>query len=104
MVEPGTLDGEHFNVGAGPDEPFGRVEHVGDVPNARTDRGDAEASALPVVLVVDLGHRDREAVAEALNDRSNAGSFGFEGTSLGDVQVDGQCCRVQVQAATPRIR
>ena len=50
---------QHFHLGEGPDEATDLVDHLGGVLLGATDSGEAEAGALPQLLMVDLGGSDK---------------------------------------------
>ena len=61
--------------GADDDEALDRREHLAHLRDAAPDHRDADRGALPLILVVDLGHRDREPVPQTVDDRADRGAL-----------------------------
>ena len=58
--------------------PGGSGTYVAELTRGSRHGRDPEGAALPAVLVVDLGDRDVEPVAEPVDDRTDGGALGLE--------------------------
>ena len=68
------------------------------------DHRDADRGPLPLVLVVDLGDRDLEAVAQAVDDRAERGALRLQRPALRDVEVEADRGGVHAAIVAPRAR
>ena len=74
--------------GAAHDEPLDRGEHFAHLGHAAPDHRDSDRRPLPLVLVIDLGDRDREPVPQPVDDRTDRGALGLERSTLGNVEIE----------------
>src|SRR4051812_16169008 len=69
---------------------LGRVEQLLELPVAARDAGDREPRALPQLVVVDLGHRNAEAVLELRLRRLHVLPLPLQRARLREVELDGE--------------
>src|SRR6476620_2827372 len=87
------------------DEPLHGIENVAELTRGSRHRRDADGAALPLVLVIHLGDRDVEPVAEPVDDRADRRPLGLERPALRDVEVEADRGRVHVPIFAPvRVR
>src|SRR5260221_9166020 len=91
--QPGGLDVEQLDVGRGHDEALDRREHVSHLCLAAPDHSHADRGALPLVLMIDFRDRNRKAVAQPVDDRTDRGALRFERATLRNVKIEacGSC-------------
>src|SRR5438105_12125546 len=87
-LEPGGLDVEQLDVGRRDHEPLDRGEHLTELRIAARDDGRRDRGTLPLVLVVDLGHRDPEPVAQPVDDRADGGALRLQRSTLWHMQIE----------------
>ena len=88
-VEPRDLGAEQLDVGRAGHEPLDRVEQLLHPAVALGDHRDTDRGPLPLVLVVDLGDRDAEPVAQPVDDRADRRPLRLQRPALRHVEVEG---------------
>ena len=83
-----------------------RIARRNPAPRARCGRSrrhhrDADRRSLPLVLMVDLGHRHLEAVPQAVQDRPDRRPLGFQRPALGHVEIKAECGRMHPAIFAP---
>src|SRR3954447_10520630 len=64
--EPRGFDVDELDVGRGDDEALDRREHISHLALAAPDHRHADRGSLPLILVIDLGDRNRKAMTQAV--------------------------------------
>jgi hypothetical protein len=66
------------------------VQPVLDVGGRPANHREAQPSALPQLVVRDLGRRGRNSACEALLDALYLATLGLQGAGVGQVEIDGE--------------
>src|SRR5262245_40840284 len=93
-LEPCRLDVEQLDVGRVGDVALDPVEDLPQVTVALGDDRDRDRRALPRVLVIDLGHRDLHAVAQAVDDRAQHRALRLQRAALRHEELEADGCGV----------
>ena len=93
-LHPARLGAEQLHCRRGGDEALDPVEQVLHPAVALGDDRHRDLGPLPLVLMGDLGDRDAEPVAQAVDDRADRRPLRLEGSALGDVEIEAHRRRV----------
>ena len=82
------MDVEDFDVGGGINEALDRIKDLAQMSVGRGDDRYTNGGSLPLVLMVDLRHRNVETMAESVDDRTDCGALDLEGPAFGNMKIE----------------